>query len=112
MSSWKNILLAKNVPIIEPKIHPVRKVETNSNVITKEVVKEIENINKEKDIKVEYFGLKGKEIQKLRNEKKLSQKELATKLAMHLSDLQHIESGKAIFNNGLYKRIINMLSSQ
>ena len=112
MSNWKNILLAKNVPIIEAKIHPVRKVETNSNIITKEVIKEVENINKEKDIKVEYFGLKGKEIQKLRNEKKLTQKELATKLAMHMSDLQHIESGKAIFNNGLYKRIINYLSSQ
>jgi len=109
MSSWKNILLAKNVPIIEPKIHPVRKVETNSNIITKEIVKEIENINKE--VKVEYFGLKGKEIQKLRNEKKLTQKELATKLAIHMSDLQHIESGKAVFNNGLYKRIINMLSN-
>ena len=110
MSNWKNILLAKNVPIIEPKIHPVRKVETKSNIITKEVIKEVENINKEKDIKVEYFGLKGKEIQKLRNEKKLTQKELATKLAMHMSDLQHIESGKAIFNNGLYKRIINILN--
>jgi ribosome-binding protein aMBF1 (putative translation factor) len=109
MSNWKNILLAKNVPIIEPKIHPVRKVETNSNIITKEIVKEIENINKE--VKVEYFGLKGKEIQKLRNEKKLTQKELATKLAIHMSDLQHIESGKAVFNNGLYKRIINMLSN-
>jgi ribosome-binding protein aMBF1 (putative translation factor) len=106
MSNWKNILLAKNVPIIEPKINPVKKV------MPKETVKEVVNntpINEEKEIKVIFFGMKGQEILKLRNEKKLTQKELANKLAMNVSDLQHIESGKAIFNNGLYKRIINIL---
>jgi ribosome-binding protein aMBF1 (putative translation factor) len=106
MSDWKNILLKNNVPIIEPKIKPVKKVipiESQKEVVNNTPLKE------EKEVKVKFFGIKGQEIQKLRNEKKLTQKELANKLAMNISDLQHIESGKAVFNNGLYKRIMNIL---
>lgn len=67
MSNWKNILLAKNVPIIEPKINPVKKVIPK---LLKEVVNvnnttQNESIKEEKEVKVEFFGVKGKEIQKI-----------------------------------------------
>jgi ribosome-binding protein aMBF1 (putative translation factor) len=107
--NWKDMLLKKNVPIIENK--PVVK-----RVITQEIVN-VKPLEKEVrldrvDEKVEYFGVRGQNILKLRNEKKMTQKELANRLAMNSSDLQHIESGKAVFNNGLYKKIINYLSNQ
>jgi ribosome-binding protein aMBF1 (putative translation factor) len=110
--NWKDMLLKKNVPIIENK-PVVKRVIPQEIVNVKPLEKEVrlDRVN-EKDEKVEYFGVRGQNILKLRNEKKMTQKELANRLAMNSSDLQHIESGKAVFNNGLYKKIINYLSNQ
>ncbi|ULY68537.1 DNA-binding helix-turn-helix protein [Chlorella virus XW01] len=107
--NWKDMLLKKNIPIFETKPN-LRKV-IPKEIVDSNIVKVKPQEEKVKETKVEYYGIRGNEILRLRNEKKLTQKELANRLSMHSSDLQHIESGKAVFNNGTYKRIVNYLSS-
>jgi putative transcription factor len=54
----------------------------------------------------------GKELAKLRNEKKLSQKELAKQLNIKPIDINTIESGKSLNNKQLISRIRNHLQKK
>ena len=54
----------------------------------------------------------GKQLSKLRNEKKLSQKELAKQLNIKAIDINTIESGKSLNNKQLISRIRNHLQKK
>jgi len=54
----------------------------------------------------------GKELSKLRNDKKLSQKELAKQLNIKAIDINTIESGKSLNNKQLISRIRNHLQKK
>ena len=107
---WKTIVIKKRVSNNENQ--KVNKSKTYKNTKNSNIKNNIDSrkLDNSEDLKHIYVPKEVSiEIQKLRQAKGLTIKDLATKLNMSKQDLNNIEQGKALYNKALINKIKKIL---
>jgi|TARA_B100000524_G_scaffold347003_1_gene248162 putative transcription factor len=107
---WKTVVLKKPQVKKTPPSVKVPVSGLNSNNTFKGTGKKISEDDNNEIKKLPNVGISiGKQISQARSAKKLSQKELATKMNLQLHVVQQNENGKALRNNALLAKFERVL---
>ena len=106
-----NIVTLSNPKVAKAKAPVV--IQDKRSDEEKAIARKFAKLENENDVaKVEYIpNLLAKEIQQVRCEKKVSQKDLAKKLCVQGTVITEIESGKAIYNQET-KKVIQKIQKE
>ena len=92
---WETVVLTKPVKITHNEIKPIHKLDTNELVVPNKITTELKVA-----------------IQQARMNQKLSQKELASKIAVPVSTIHGYENGTVIPNNAFIAKLEKTLNTK